>query len=73
MKEKCLIFVFTAANFTKLFVELETTQNAILHGVSNNKALLDGVQEAFAVNLESINGQVKKLEERVQKVTVSKK
>jgi len=62
-----------AANFTKLFAELETTQTNILNGVSNNKALLDGVQEAFAVNLESINEQVKRLEERVQKVSIPKK
>lgn len=59
-----------AANFTKLFAELEATQQTILTGVSNNKALLDGVQEAFAVNLESINQQVKLLEERMQKITI---
>lgn len=64
---------FLAANFTKLFAELEATQSNILNGVSNNKALLDGVQEAFAVNLESINEQVKRLEDRVQKISIPKK
>lgn len=62
-----------ATNFSKLFAELETTQSSILNGVSNNKALLDGVQEAFAVNLESINTQVSRIEERVQKVSIPKK
>lgn len=62
-----------ATNFSKLFAELETTQTDILSGVSNNKALLDGVQEAFAINLVSINDQVKNLEERVKKVSIPKK
>lgn len=62
-----------ATNFSKLFAELEATQTDILSGVSNNKALLDGVQEAFAINLVSINDQVKNLEERVKKVSIPKK
>uniref|UniRef100_A0A336MXZ2 CSON007183 protein n=1 Tax=Culicoides sonorensis TaxID=179676 RepID=A0A336MXZ2_CULSO len=62
-----------ATNFSKLFAELETTQANILNGVSNNKALLDGVQEAFAINLVSINDQVKNLEERVKKLSIPKK
>jgi len=62
-----------ATNFSKLFAELEATQSNILNGVSNNKALLDGVQEAFAINLESTNQQVTRLEERVQKLSIPKK
>lgn len=60
----CLIF--SATNFSKLFAELETTQASILNGIAANKALLSGVQEAFAQNLENVNKEVKKLEERMQ-------
>lgn len=55
-----------ATNFSKLFAELETTQASILNGVASNKALLTGVQEAFAQNLENVNKEVKKLEERMK-------
>lgn len=55
-----------ATNFGKLFAELETTQASILNGIGSNKALLTGVQEAFAQNLENVNKEVKKLEERMK-------
>lgn len=58
----------TATNFSKLFAELETTQASILNGVAANKTLLTGVQEAFAQNLENVNKEVKKLEERMTKL-----
>ncbi|XP_055623028.1 dynactin subunit 2 [Toxorhynchites rutilus septentrionalis] len=54
-----------ATNFSKLFAELETTQASILNGIAANKGLLSGVQEAFAQNLENVNKEVKKLEERM--------
>ncbi|EAA00075.3 AGAP011690-PA [Anopheles gambiae str. PEST] len=57
-----------ATNFSKLFAELETTQASILNGVAANKTLLTGVQEAFAQNLENVNKEVKKLEERMTKL-----
>ncbi|XP_053671911.1 dynactin subunit 2 [Anopheles nili] len=57
-----------ATNFSKLFAELETTQASILNGVAANKSLLTGVQEAFALNLENVNKEVKKLEERMTKL-----
>uniref|UniRef100_A0A2M4AJR5 Putative dynactin subunit 2 n=1 Tax=Anopheles triannulatus TaxID=58253 RepID=A0A2M4AJR5_9DIPT len=57
-----------ATNFSKLFAELETTQASILNGVAGNKALLTGVQEAFAQNLENVNKEVKKLEDRMSKL-----
>ncbi|KFB37760.1 AGAP011690-PA-like protein [Anopheles sinensis] len=60
-----------ATNFSKLFAELETTQASILNGVAANKALLTGVQEAFAQNLENVNKEVKKLEERMTKIQQS--
>ncbi|XP_058833288.1 dynactin subunit 2 [Topomyia yanbarensis] len=55
-----------ATNFSKLFAELETTQSSILNGIAGNKSLLTGVQEAFAQNLENVNSEVKKLEERMK-------
>uniref|UniRef100_A0A182JEM7 Uncharacterized protein n=1 Tax=Anopheles atroparvus TaxID=41427 RepID=A0A182JEM7_ANOAO len=60
-----------ATNFSKLFAELETTQASILNGVAANKTLLTGVQEAFAQNLENVNKEVKKLEERMTKIQQS--
>ncbi|XP_055595110.1 dynactin subunit 2 [Uranotaenia lowii] len=60
-----------ATNFGKLFAELETTQASILNGIGANKALLTGVQEAFAQNLENVNKEVKKLDERMK--TLSEK
>uniref|UniRef100_A0AAG5DJQ1 Dynactin subunit 2 n=1 Tax=Anopheles atroparvus TaxID=41427 RepID=A0AAG5DJQ1_ANOAO len=62
-----------ATNFSKLFAELETTQASILNGVAANKTLLTGVQEAFAQNLENVNKEVKKLEERMTKIQQSVK
>lgn len=55
-----------ATNFSKLFAELETTQASILNGIAGNKTLLTGVQEAFAQNLENVNKEVKKLDERMK-------
>nr|ABF18525.1 dynactin [Aedes aegypti] len=55
-----------ATNFSKLFAELETTQASILKGIASNKTLLTGVQEAFAQNLENVNKEVKKLDERMK-------
>lgn len=54
-----------ATNFGKLFAELETTQASILNGIASNKTLLSGVQDAFAQNLENVNKEVKKLDERM--------
>ncbi|XP_055529659.1 dynactin subunit 2 [Wyeomyia smithii] len=55
-----------ATNFSKLFAELESSQASILNGIAGNKALLSGVQEAFAQNIENVNKEVKKLEERMK-------
>ncbi|XP_058457917.1 dynactin subunit 2 [Malaya genurostris] len=57
-----------ATNFGKLFAELETTQSSILNGIAGNKSLLTGVQEAFAQNLENVNSEVKKLEQRMKTI-----
>ncbi|KAJ6645486.1 Dynactin subunit 2 [Pseudolycoriella hygida] len=61
-----------ATNFSKIIAELETTQQALTLSIGNNKALLQGVQEAFAVNLENVNKEVTKLEERMKKVVDKK-
>ncbi|XP_053687471.1 dynactin subunit 2 [Sabethes cyaneus] len=55
-----------ATNFSKLFAELESSQASILNGIAGNKSLLSGVQEAFAQNIENVNKEVKKLEERMK-------
>lgn len=55
-----------ATNFSKLFAELESSQASILNGIAGNKTLLNGVQEAFAQNIENVNKEVKKLEERMK-------
>lgn len=60
--------IFSATNFSKIIAELETTQQTLTLSIGNNKALLQGVQEAFAVNLENVNKEVTKLEERMNKV-----
>jgi len=62
-----------ATNFSKIIAELETSQSALLTNISGNKTLLQGVQEAFAVNLENINKEVKKLETRLNAVAPAKK
>lgn len=65
-------FMFSATNFSKIIAELETTQQTLTLNIGNNKALLQGVQEAFAVNLENVNKEVTKLEERMKKVVDKK-
>ncbi|KAG5678713.1 hypothetical protein PVAND_008361 [Polypedilum vanderplanki] len=61
-----------AANFSKLFAELEATQNIILKGIAGNKELLQGVQKAFVENDENAKKELKKLEERVIAITNKK-
>jgi len=61
-----------AANFSKLFAELEETQATILKGIASNKELLQGVQKAFVENNENVTKEITKLETRVTGI-VSKK
>lgn len=63
---------FSAANFSKLFAELEATQNIILKGISSNKELLQSVQKAFVENDENVKKEFKKLEDRVVGLTGKK-
>ncbi|KAI5635801.1 dynamitin domain-containing protein [Phthorimaea operculella] len=57
-----------ASNFGKSLTELETLQSSIAGGVHNNKELLQGVQEVFAHNIDSLQKEVKKLDERITKL-----
>jgi len=61
-----------AANFSKLFAELEETQANILKGIANNKELLQGVTKAFVENNENVSKEIQKLETRVNQVTGKK-
>lgn len=62
-------YFILAANFSKLFAELEATQMIILKGIASNKELLQGVQKAFVENNENVNKEIEKLEKRVTSVT----
>ncbi|KOB78528.1 Dynactin [Operophtera brumata] len=55
-------------NFGKSLTELETLQSTISSGVQNNKELLQGVQEIFAMNVDSVQKEIKKLDERIGKL-----
>lgn len=61
-----------ATNFTKIIAELEASQNSIVNGIGNNKILLQGVQSTFAENLDNVNKEVAKLDERVRKIADKK-
>ena len=55
-----------ANNFSKLIAELESTQSMITAGIAGNKKLLQQVQEVFAENLDNVNKEVAKLDERIK-------
>ncbi|CAK1580596.1 unnamed protein product [Parnassius mnemosyne] len=57
-----------ASNFGKSLTELETLQSTVASGVQNNKELLQGVQEVFAHNVDSLQKEIKKLDERISKL-----
>ncbi|KAG6452864.1 dynactin subunit 2 [Manduca sexta] len=60
-----------ASNFGKSLTELETLQSTIASGVQNNKELLQGVQEVFALNVDSLQKEIKKLDERIGKIAAA--
>ncbi|XP_063825798.1 dynactin subunit 2 [Ostrinia nubilalis] len=60
-----------ASNFGKSLTELETLQSTIAGGVQNNKELLQGVQEVFAHNVDSLHKEIKKLDERIVKIAAA--
>lgn len=65
-----MLFWGTATNFSKIISELEESQRTLAIGLTNNKTLLQGVQEAFAINMEKVNIEVEKLEKRFKDVSV---
>lgn len=62
-----ILYFVLAANFSKLFAELEESQSIILKGIASNKELLQGVQKAFVENNENVSKEIQKLEARVNK------
>ncbi|XP_017488860.1 PREDICTED: dynactin subunit 2 [Rhagoletis zephyria] len=61
-----------AMNFAKIIAEIEEKQTTITTSLVSNKELLHSVQETFAQNLETINKEVAKVDERVQAITGKK-
>lgn len=55
-----------ATEFSKSLAQLEALQSQITAGVQNNKALLQGVQESFAINLDNINKSIVSLDGRIK-------
>lgn len=59
---------FSVTNFTKILSEQEAVQQNLGSNLANNKSLLQGVQEAFAVNMLNVTAEVNKIEERMKKL-----
>lgn len=57
-----------ATEFSKSLAQLEALQSQITGGIDNNKALLQGVQESFAINLDNINKSVVSLDSRIKAI-----
>ncbi|XP_030750200.1 dynactin subunit 2 [Sitophilus oryzae] len=55
-----------ATDFTKTLAQIEVIQSEIQGNVQNNKTLLQGVQESFAINLNEINQTVISLDSRIK-------
>lgn len=52
-------------NFAKIIFEIEEKQTTISTTLVNNRELLHSVEETFAENLNTINKEMAKVEERV--------
>lgn len=61
----------SATNFSKIISEQEVVQQSLAASLANNKGLLQGVQEAFAVNVLNVTEEVNKLEERLKKISAA--
>lgn len=55
-----------ATEFTQTLAQIETLQSEITNNVDNNKTLLQGVQESFAMNLDEINKTIISLDARIK-------
>lgn len=60
------VYVTLATEFTKTLAQIEAVQAEITGSVHNNKALLQGVQESFAMNLDEINKTIISLDARIK-------
>lgn len=58
--------ILSATEFTQTLAQVETLQSDISNNVHNNKALLQGVQESFAMNLDEINKTIISLDARIK-------
>lgn len=61
-----LVHLIIANNFGTTINKLESTQSSLNSTLDGNKVLLQNVQEMFALNLESVNQEVAKLESRLK-------
>lgn len=57
-----------AIDFSNSLSQLESLQSQISGAVQNNKELLQGVQESFAINLDSFNKNLTALNERINAI-----
>lgn len=55
-----------ATDFTKTLAQIEAAQTEIIGNIDNNKTLLQGVQESFAMSLNEINSTVISLDSRIK-------
>ncbi|XP_059609380.1 dynactin subunit 2 [Phlebotomus argentipes] len=61
-----------SSNFSKAIAELEASQTMILTGLSQNKVLLQEIQETSAVQFDNLQKEVKKLEDRLNAIKLPK-
>lgn len=61
-----------ASEFAKTLTQVELIQSEIEGNVQNNKTLLQGVQESFAMNLNDINQNIVNLDARIKALTNKK-
>lgn len=55
-----------AGEFTKTLTQMEALMSEVTGNVQNNKSLLQGVQESFALNLDEINKTIVNLNARIK-------
>lgn len=55
-----------ATDFTKTLAQIEAAQTEMTGNIDNNKILLQGVQESFAMSLNEINSTVSNLDARIK-------
>lgn len=60
------LIVILAADFARTLTQVEALQSEIQGNVQDNKSLLKGVQESFAINLEEINKTIITLDARIK-------